>query len=101
MFHVNAGVTPADCASSIRVLNYKYLSKYMYSGFTVSTYSENQLFDVRRTPRDEKLLTERNAMTCKKTVFKVAAMWSLTTMVGLISSHLQLEKHSCRDPILL
>ena len=58
----------------------------MTSSLTVSTYSENQLFDVRRTPKDEKLLTERNAMTCKKTVFKVAAMWSLTTMVGLISS---------------
>lgn len=73
----------------------------MNSSLTVTTYSENQLFDVRRTPKDEKLLTERNAMTCKKTVFKVAAMWSLTIMVWLISFHLKLEKHSCRDPILL
>jgi hypothetical protein len=86
---------------SIRVLNVRDLSKCMYSRFTVSTYSENQLFDVRRKPGDETLLTQCNPMICKNTVFKVAAMWSLTTMVGLISSLLKLEKHSCRDLILL
>jgi len=30
-------------------------------------------------------------MTCKKTLYKVAAMWSLTTMVGLILSFLKLK----------
>ena len=74
----------------------------MYSRFTVSTYSENQLFDVRRKPGDEKPLTERNPMTCKNTVFKVAAMWSLTTMVGLISSlfklkHIHVEIRYCSN----
>ena len=58
----------------------------------VSTHSQNQLFDVRRMPRDEKLLTECNAMACKTTVFKVAAMWSLTTMVGIISTLLKLKR---------